>query len=292
MKICSECAHVYVSEEWQCPACGYYPLSSMGMNLHAPEFEASGEGFRPEFFSDLEKLESNNFWFKSRNELIVWSLLNHKPNVKNFLEVGCGTGFVLSGIRQSISGVALTGSEIFLEGLSFAAKRVPSAKFMQMDARKIPFKEEFDAIGIFDVLEHIEEDEIVLANLFRALKFDGLLILTVPQHKWLWSVSDSHACHVRRYSARDLEKKILSAGFDIVRSTSFVSLLLPAMLASRLMKKSSGENFDPTAELRLTKVINDIFLRVMQIEFALIRNGINFSLGGSRLVVAKKRVIQ
>lgn len=77
---------------------------------------------------------------------------------------------MLSGIAETHPIMSLTGSEVFLEGLSYALPRVLAAKFIQMDARNIPFVEEFDAIGAFDVLEHIEEDEAVLSQLHRALK--------------------------------------------------------------------------------------------------------------------------
>ena len=113
-------------------------------------------------------------------------------------------------------------------------------------------------------------------------------MISVPQHRWLWSPADDHAHHVRRYTARELHKKLGSAGFEVLRSTSFVSFLLPAMLLSRLRKSKGRSDFDPTDELKLPKVMNSIFYGVMRIELSLIRRGINFPSGGSRLVVAKK----
>jgi len=62
------------------------------------------------------------------------------------------------------------------------------------------------------------------------------MLVCVPQHAWLWSSVDQHACQVRRYSANDLHTKIEAAGFEITRSTSFVSQLLPATLVSRAEK--------------------------------------------------------
>ena len=109
---------------------------------------------------------------------------------------------------------------------------------MQMDARNIPFVDEFDAIGAFDVLEHIEEDEQVLAQMHDALNHADVVLLTVPQHAWLWSLVDDYSCHVRRYSAKELHGKVRVAGFEILLSTSFVSSLLPIMLASRLGTKT------------------------------------------------------
>lgn len=259
-----------------------------GVEAHAAAMAHGGGGFKPEYFAELARLESANFWFKARNELILWALRRYSPDAHHFLEVGCGTGFVLSGIAGAHPGMALSGSEIFLAGLSHAAQRVPTARFMQMDARHVPFVEEFDAVGAFDVLEHIEEDEAVLAQLHKALKPGGVLLLSVPQHPWLWSASDEYACHVRRYTCSEIETKVRAAGFSLLRSTSFVSSLLPAMALARELQKRSKSAFDPSAELNVRAAINNAFYGLMKMELVGIRLGLNYPVGGSRLIVAKK----
>ena len=97
-----------------------------------------------------------------------------------------------------------------------------------MDARRIPFRDEFDVIGAFDVIEHIEEDVAVIDEVGRALRPGGGFVMTVPQHPALWSPQDEHAHHVRRYTAAGLRRKVEAAGFEVVRMTSFVRLLLPS----------------------------------------------------------------
>lgn len=288
MKICLKCNEIFSSEGWVCPVCGYEPVRINDIEAHAIEFANGGGGFRSEYFAELARLEGANFWFRARNELILWALRTYKPDAQNFLEVGCGTGFVLSGIAEAHPDMSLSGSEIFLEGLSHAVARVPSAKFMQMDARHIPFADEFDAIGAFDVLEHIEEDETVLAQLYKALKPEGVLLLTVPQHPWLWSTSDEYACHVRRYTCAEIEAKLRKAGFELLRSTSFVTTLLPAMMLSRALQKHGKRTFDPTGELKINQVVNKAFFGLMMLEYMGIRYGLNYCIGGSRLIVARQ----
>jgi SAM-dependent methyltransferase len=288
MKACLQCKYIFSFDEWTCPSCGHQPERLNGIEAHAPEFANGGGGFKPEYFSELSRLEAENFWFRARNELILWALRTYKPDASKFLEVGCGTGFVLSGIVHACPKLALSGSEIFLAGLSHAAKRVPSAHFMQMDARRVPFVQEFDAIGAFDVLEHIKEDETVLAQLHGAIKPGGVLLLTVPQHPWLWSASDEYACHVRRYTRAEIEQKIKASGFELIRSTSFVTSLLPAMMLSRALNKNNKKNFDATAELKINKLLNKVFYGLMKLEIYGIKIGFNYLIGGSRLIVARK----
>lgn len=289
MKVCLKCQNTFSSLGWSCPSCSYEPVRLNGIEAHAPEFASGGGGFKSEYFAELARIEADSFWFRARNELIVWALRTYKPDAQNFFEVGCGTGFVLSGIANAYPKIALSGSEIFLEGLSHAAERIPSSCFMQMDARHIPFENEFDAIGAFDVLEHIEEDDAVLTQLYRAMTPGGILLLTVPQHPWLWSASDEYACHVRRYTCLEIESRLAKPGFEILRSTSFVTGLLPAMIFSRWLQKGKlTKCVDPTAELRIPKALNAIFKVLMRPELKLIRLGLSFPIGGSRLIVAKK----
>lgn len=289
MKRCLKCDAHYVSSLASCSNCGFSPVLVDGFHAYAPDFAHGGGGFKSSYFSELARLEEDNFWFRSRNHLILWALDEYCHNFQSFLEIGCGTGYVLSGVSKQFPRSTLHGSEIFTAGLDFASTRLSTANFMQMDARNIPFEEEFDVIGAFDVLEHIEDDERVLVQVHAALKPQGLMLLTVPQHAWLWSASDEYACHVRRYAASDLHKKIETAGFQIVRSTSFVTTLLPAMMVSRfLQKKLSDGIFDATAELQISSWLNLLFYRFLKGELSMIRRGFSFPVGGSRLVVARK----
>jgi SAM-dependent methyltransferase len=147
--------------------------------------------------------------------------------------------------------------------------------------------EHFDAVGAFDVIEHIKDDELVLREIHGSLRPGGGLIVTVPQHRWLWSHQDTAACHVRRYEAGELRQKVRRAGFSVLFETSFMSVLLPLMYLSRIRKKDV-ENYDPLAELRIGKAMNRMLLSMMQFEGFLIRSGLRMPFGGSRLLVARR----
>lgn len=288
MKRCLKCEHVFSLDGWICPVCDYAPILLNGVVAHAPDLANDGGGFKAQYFPELARLEATNFWFQARNKIILWALRTYMPNLQNFLEVGCGTGFVLSAISEAHPEVALSGSEIFVAGLSHAAERIDSANFMQMDARHVPFVDEFDAIGAFDVLEHIEEDEAVLAQLHRALKPGGVLLLTVPQHPWLWSASDEYACHVRRYTCLEIEAKVRARSFELLNSTSFVTTLLPAMMLSRELQKRNPDSSDPTDELKINPFLNKIFYSLIMLELSGIKLGLHYPIGGSRLIAARK----
>ena len=286
MKICPQCSTYFTDSNWLCPNCGYTPSLLEEVLAFSPELALQCEGFEAHFFNQLATLEDRNFWFRGRSRLIIWAIQNYFKGAHSFLEIGCGTGFVLSGIEQALPSLDVQGSEVFTNGLRFAAQRLSRSRLFQMDARTIPFAEEFDVIGAFDVLEHIQEDTQVLAEMYRASR-QGI-VLTVPQHPWLWSQADDYAHHVRRYCAQELKSKVESAGFRIARMTSFVSLLLPLMLASRLRKRSPRETFDPTAELKVSGWLNSVLEAALTVERQLIKTGFSFPVGGSLVVMAYK----
>lgn len=287
MKRCLACQCRFESETWDCPHCGQRPAARNGMLCFIEDPPVTGNGFNPEYFAKLASFEEDNFWFRARNRLIQWALGNYFPAARSFFEVGCGTGFVLKGVRENSPRLRLTGSEIFGDGLAFAHARLPGVDLYQMDARQIPFDGEFDVVGAFDVLEHIVEDDAVLRQMFRATRPGGGLLVTVPQHRFLWSAIDEHSMHQRRYSRAELRRKVEQAGFRIQRITSFISLLLPVMICSR-MKRNSSRDFQLWKEFEISRRLNTVLGRILAAERAMIEKGLSFPAGGSLLLIAKR----
>jgi SAM-dependent methyltransferase len=287
MKACLACGATFKSDNWTCWKCGYQPGLRDGIYQFTEDPLDNHAGFKPEYFTRLAQIEERNFWFRARNELIQWALRNYFPGAKSFFEVGCGTGFVLAGIRKKFPRMRLAGSELFTDGLAIAKARLPNVELYQMDARCISFESEFDVVGAFDVLEHLIEDENVLAQMFNAVRSGGGLLLTVPQHPFLWSASDQYAMHQRRYNRAELRTKVESAGFRIERITSFNSLLLPLMIWSRVRRKSN-QYFQPWREFEIGSALNKTLESILKFERIIITTGASFPAGGSLLLVGRK----
>jgi SAM-dependent methyltransferase len=149
----------------------------------------------------------------------------------------------------------------------------------------MPFEEEFDVVGAFDVLEHVPEDGETLKQIRQVVaKNGGGLLLTVPQHMSLWSYVDEFSCHCRRYEADELAEKLEKAGFTVLALVSFVSLLLPLMYLQR--KRQSQQNFNPEKEISLSSFVNAALEAALNFELGLIKTGFRFPKGGSLLAVA------
>lgn len=288
MKRCLRCAAGFEGPGWTCPECGHAPEMRDGIPCFAPGLAASEAGFPQAHFAGLAALEAGHFWFRVRNRIILDALAAALPGPGRFLEIGCGTGFVLEGIAAARPDLDVAGSEIAAGALGFAAGRVGRAALVQMDARAIPFAAEFDGIGLFDVLEHIPEDRAVLAEVHRALKPGGALIITVPQHPALWSRMDEISHHVRRYTWADLRAKLEAAGFAVLRRSAFMTALAPAMWLSRRFGAAGAETSDGMEEMRINPTLNAVLGTVLEAERRLIRAGLRLPFGGSLLAVARR----
>ncbi|MBI4695824.1 MAG: class I SAM-dependent methyltransferase [Gammaproteobacteria bacterium] len=284
MKRCLGCGGSFEGG-WQCPTCNWQPETREGIYCFAPRLQR--DAANPTDFAALAAVEERHFWFRARNRLILWALERYFPNCTDILEVGCGTGYVLAGIRDAFPQATIRGSELAAEGLKFAAARLPGVELFQMDAQEIPFRDEFDVVGAFDVLEHIVDDVRVLDEMRQALRPGGGVIITVPQHSWLWSRADDIAGHVRRYTADELAVRLRHAGFSCVLRTSFVSLLLPLMVATRRLHRNEHEPH--SREFEIGAVTNRLLERILDLECAAIRRGARFPVGGSLLAVAVRR---
>jgi SAM-dependent methyltransferase len=244
-------------------------------------------GFDRELFEPLAGVEERSFWFRARNRLVVSTLRRHFPSASSFLEVGCGSGIVLAALREASPDLRLVGLELYDEALAIARRRLPDVELVAQDARAMPYDGEFDVAGAFDVLEHIDEDEDVLAAMVRAVRSGGGVLLLVPQHPRLWSEHDVIVEHRRRYTRKELRTKAERAGLQIVQLSSFVTTLLPVMAVSRVVDRVRGRT-DPLANLA-PGPLNGVFERILDGERRLIERGVSLPVGGSLLLVGRRR---
>ena len=255
--------------------------------------------YDPGYFEPLAHAEDQHFWFKNRNQLIRMFLFRlhdklKKPN--RILEVGCGTGNVLRTITGVFPSESVIGMDLFHQGLIYAKTRV-SCPLLQGDMHNPPFGTQFGLVGLFDVMEHLEDDDLVLRDLNRMILEDGYLLLTVPAFSSLWSYFDIAGHHVRRYQKNELKSKLEVAGFGIVQLSYFMSLLFPVVWFRRKMTnkylvnhQDQEEIFQSTVdELRIIPVINEILSLILGVENHFIKIGVQLPFGTSLIAVAQKK---
>ena len=264
-----------------------------GIRCYHPEVAESYADYPDGGFDLTDKNATSSFWVSSRNRLFKHLVYKEVRSTgkSGFLEIGCGTGDFIQQILEN-DRLSITGSEIYLKGLIYAKRNLPSVDFIQLDVTRGIVDEQFDIIVAFDVLEHIEDDMAAISNIHRMLCRDGVFIASVPQYMYLWSGLDDLVKHKRRYSRRELVTKMRTAGFAVSYATSFVFALFPLMLVNRMLDKGCDQSQSEEAALEkrvtFSKPLNLALDLLMRIDEVLIRWGVSLPFGGTLVVVARK----
>lgn len=203
-----------------------------------------------EYADSYGHLEEHHWWFTARREILS-RLLRQVVDwheARSVLEVGVGAGSNLYSLYPDPSVVAgLEPDEVNLE---VARERGDIPVYHGVvEAMPEPLaSERFDVVTMFDVLEHIEDDDAALQELRDRMRPGGRLVLTVPAYMWMWGRQDEVSHHFRRYTLAELRAKLEDNGFRVARATYFNTLLFfpiaAIRLASKIVKMSARSDFD------------------------------------------------
>lgn len=232
-------------------------------------------------------VEKTHFWFRGRREMLQIVLSHFVPHStgKTFLEVGFGTGELLPVI--SSLGFHTSGVDMNKEARICALERKIHASlyikpFLQFT------KKPFDAIGLFDVLEHQKNAIVFLRHVHECLSQNGLVFITVPAGQWLWSDMDRLSGHVRRYTKKEMERVLTASGFELVWWNYWNVFLLPLYAVWKAFGFISGKSDLTYFISDIHPVLNTLFFYSITIENKLMLY-IPFLFGSSLVVVARKK---
>jgi SAM-dependent methyltransferase len=241
------------------------------------------------------EVEDKSSWFCHRNDCIL-ELLNKFPPGGIFYDIGGGNGCVAKALEDH--GFQTVLVEPGKAGIANAQKRglenMICARLEDLDS---PFHS-LPAVGLFDVLEHIENPIEFLKTLSPMLIPDGMLYITVPAFKLLWSNDDVFAGHFQRYSLKT-SKKILAGNGFIIEYATYIFLLLPVLIflfrslpyRLGLVKKKlrTGKEKVNRDHSRMQKsgILGKFIYRVFQWELKFIRGKKKIPFGSSCLIAAR-----
>ena len=193
--------------------------------------------------NDCFALEDSSFWFAHRNACLM-ALLRRFPASGPFFDIGGGNGFVAAALQSEGMPVVLV--EPGADGVRHAQAR-GLRTVVQTTLKEARFRDgSLPAIGFFDVMEHIDDEQGFLCEVRRCLVADGRIYLTVPAGRWLWSDADVQAGHFRRYTFASLRRALERAGFrPLFMSKMFSPLPLPLFLC-RSLPSLFGHRRQPT----------------------------------------------
>lgn len=233
------------------------------------------------------EVDEHHWWYRGRRRIIRAELERlPMPRPALVLDAGCGSGRTLEDLRPFGE---VVGVELNPDAAEFARRRGFEVTVGRLE--ELPWGDDsFDLITCLDVIEHTPDDRRTLAELRRVCRPGGWLLVTVPAYQALWSAHDEANHHYRRYVRRMLRDAAHGAGWQLVRTTSFNSLLLPVAATVRLAQRRRlhRENGTYTPELRLGPAwLNTVLEWPLDVEARWLANGRSLPAGLSLLGVLR-----
>lgn len=235
-------------------------------------------------------VEDGSFWFEHRNRCIAAVIARHPPDpALPFLDVGGGNGFVAAMIQSlGYRTILVEPGEHGIEN----AKARGIAELVQATTDELAMApDSIGAIGLFDVIEHIEDDHGALRRLRPSLAAGGRIYATVPAHRILWSEVDREAGHFRRYTTRQLARLFESCGYRVDFVSYYFWPLPPPMLLFRKLPELLGLKRGRARERRVGRehrAKGGTIDRLLAPEERALRAGRRVPLGASCILVASK----
>jgi 2-polyprenyl-3-methyl-5-hydroxy-6-metoxy-1,4-benzoquinol methylase len=266
--------------------------------------ESSGDDyFDGEEFALRAEIEASQYWHVHRRRVLLQTLRSVSlPDDARLVELGCGIGTVATHLNAG--GLHVDYGDVFGSALEIAARRAQEElgdlasqrRFMRIDVTQPLPLSGYDGILMFDVLEHLPDDEAVLQNVHAALPSGGLLMLTVPAFQFLWSPWDDIEKHKRRYTRANLSALLERTGFEVERATYF---FLPLFFAASAVKglravrnlvapPGPADDITQLAEAQGGPVLNRVMLGVLATERPWLSQ-LPLPLGTSVMAIARKR---
>lgn len=151
--------------------------------------------------------------------------LEQLPRGATVLELGSGAGQFIRSVAKLRPELSCFGCDISREAIALAQQEHDGVQYALSEEKVLPYQDEmFDAVLIFDVLEHVADVPAVLAEIRRVLKRGGILYAYVPcegdrlslwhqlrQRKLYGDLTRKHAGHINYFSRSSLRDAFLSS---------------------------------------------------------------------------------
>ncbi|MGH7302154.1 MAG: class I SAM-dependent methyltransferase [Candidatus Rokuibacteriota bacterium] len=193
----------------------------------------------PGYIAVHAEQDRDHWWFRGRLAVILAVLERRLPRRRlRLVELGCGSGNVLAALAEFGEAVGMDAHE------DLAA----AARAAGLDVRLGHLPDDLgvapgwaEVVLLLDVIEHVDDDVATLCAARAGVGEGGLLVVTVPAYRWLWSGHDEVLGHRRRYTAAELRAAVERAGFTVVRVSYFNTLLFPLLVGVRVWKRFRGD---------------------------------------------------
>jgi SAM-dependent methyltransferase len=211
--------------------------------------------------------EGMGVWADIRLQQINSQMTKH--GITTIWEVGSGNGAVCLGLKKN--GHEVLAVEPLYSGAKFTASQGVPSFACTLDELSLPTGS-LSAVGAFDVLEHIEDPHPLLKEFARVLSSEGVFLITVPAHPFLFSEYDSSIGHFRRYTSKELKASLERAGFEVMYLKHLFAFLVPIAWLVRVLpeklgsSKKASANEDARKQFKIAQLLEPVFRTLSVIE--------------------------
>jgi SAM-dependent methyltransferase len=245
------------------------------------------------FYDRYFELEGRHWWFVGRRRIIreeversLRALAPPPSGTPSLLDIGCGTGAMLVELAQFGH---VQGTERERAAAEYARQR-SFADVSVAGSPPLPFETgSFDLVTILDVLEHIDDDVAMVAEIRRLLRPGGRMVATVPAFPGLWGRQDEISHHERRYVRSTLSESVERSGLRLERLTYFNTALFVPIATVRLLRRLRPDHGELSSDFEMTTpgIINEALGRVFSLEASWLASR-NLPFGVSLMAVAER----
>ncbi len=236
------------------------------------------------YINEYLKMNDNNWWFVTRNEIIYQLIKSYKKDKDlKILDAGCAGGSLLFYLKEKGYSMlyGIENNERLIRKVNFGNINVKVG-----DVLNSGFENDFfDVVVASDVIEHIDEDEKLIFEVWRILKKGGIFIVFAPAFRFLWSYHDVINEHKKRYTKKELMKKIEKCNFKVLRASYWnFSFFFPTLFLrwiKSLFKIRSNDYYS------FPSFLNNLIILMLSVENSILKY-INMPWGVSVFVVGFK----
>lgn len=245
-----------------------------------------------DYYKEYYNYEREHWWFVAREKIIISAIKSHILNRMiasqplKILNIGCSTGRSSEYLAQFGQVISL---EYDKECCEFTAQKT-GLEIINGSITELPFPENtFDLVCAFDVIEHVEDHELAVAEMKRVAKQNGILFVTVPAFMSLWSHHDEVNFHFRRYTKKEIvtlfnktkngETVFVTYFNSILFSPIWIYRKLSNVLKFGIKRDGAGSDFESFNN----GILNKILFKIMHFERHFIKRKVAFPVGVSLL---------
>jgi len=193
----------------------------------------------PDEYDKLARIDATH-WFYSGKRIVVRHWISRYIRLEPedvLIDAGAGTGTLLVEMARYCR---VIGLDNFEESLNIALPRIQAVggKIIKTSLAKVDLPDSCArVVTLLDVLEHLDDDQGALREMVRLTRPQGLLILTVPALKMLWSDWDVALHHRRRYTRSEFLRLVDLPGVELLHCAYVNSLLFPPIALVRVFRR-------------------------------------------------------